>query len=126
MSWPCLCFCGLPAASNRDRAGQKVNNPTEAAQQERQAYQDRVEARIRELDQEIDALKIKMGVKSQEERKQLEQPMAELERKRLAAHRDLEKLKNSSEDAWQDMKAGMDAALDDLEAAYEKAATQFR
>ncbi len=113
-------------STQQDRASQSENNGTEAARQEKQVYQQQVEARLRELDEEIDALKIKMRAQKEVDRKQLEQPMAELDRKRAACHRDLEKLKNSSEDAWRDLKVGIDAAMDDLEAAYEQAASHFR
>jgi restriction endonuclease S subunit len=89
-------------------------------------YQDNIEAKLRDLDQQIDALKVKIGKQKKVDRKQLEQEMAELDRKREAAHQDFEKLKNSSQEAWRDMKVGIEAAMEDLETAYEQAASHFK
>jgi hypothetical protein len=52
--------------------------------------------------------------------------MADLDKKREAAHLRLEKLKNSSQEAWVDMKLGIDSAMDDLENAYQRAASHFK
>ena len=118
MLWPAC-------STEQNRAGQNVNNAAETARQEKQMYQDKIEAKLRDLDQQIDALKVKIGKQNRVDRKQLQQQMAELDRKRVAAHQELEKLKNSSEEAWQDMKAGIEAAIGDLETAYERAASHF-
>jgi hypothetical protein len=103
-----------------------VDSAAETAKEEEQVYQDRVEANLRDLDQQIDALKVKMKKENKVEHKQLDQQMAELERKRDVAHQKLEKLGTSSQEAWGDMRSGIDAAMDDLEAAYEQAASHFK
>ena len=51
--------------------------------------------------------------------------MAELDRKRQVAQQQFEKLKNSSQTAWRDMKPELDAAMRDLEFAYKRAAADF-
>ena len=89
-------------------------------------YQDKAEAKLRDLDQQIDTLETKIGKENKVERKQLDQQMAELERKRDIAHQKLERLETSSQEAWGDMKSGIDAAMDDLEAAYQQAASHFK
>lgn len=114
-----------PACSTEQRAAsQEENQRLAEARQEKQMYQDKVEAQLRELDREIDALRAKMGKSLN--RKQLDQQMDELERKRAIAHQELDKLKNSSQEAWQDMKAGIDSAVQDLETAYQQAASHFK
>jgi TolA-binding protein len=116
-----------PACSTEtNRASQNVDSAAETAKEEEQVYQDRVEANLRDLDQQIDALKVKMKKENKVEHKQLDQQMAELERKRDVAHQKLEKLGTSSQEAWGDMRSGIDAAMDDLEAAYEQAASHFK
>jgi septal ring factor EnvC (AmiA/AmiB activator) len=114
-------------ACNADlnRASQNENNTAETARQQRLVYQAKIEAKLRYLDREVDELKTKLE-QSKVDRKEYDQRMAELERKREVAHQKLEKLRTSSQAAWVDMKAGIDAALDDLESAYDKAASHFK
>ena len=116
-----------PGCSSEQRAA-KRNDPSEAetAKQERQMYQDRAAAKLRELDQEIEALNKEIGSQSRVDRKQLDRETADLERKREAAHQQIKELEGSSQAAWGDMKAGIDAALRDLETAYHQAATHFK
>lgn len=114
-------------ACNADlnRASQNENHDAETARQQRLIYQAKIEAKLRYLDREIDELKTEME-QSRVDRNQYDQRMAELERKRKLAHEKLERLKTSSQEAWVDMKAGIDAAMDDLESAYQKAASHFK
>jgi hypothetical protein len=111
--------------------GQKAQTPNEsqeakAARRERQQYQEKIGAKLRSLDHEIDALKAKTAKQSKVARKELNQQMSELDQRREVAHQEFEKLRNSSQGAWQDMKAGIDASMDDLETAYERAASHFK
>jgi len=116
-----------PACSTGQKApAPNESHEAEAAKRERQQYQEKIEAKLRELDQEIDALKAKTAKQGKAAGKQLNQQMAELDQKREVAHQELEKLKNSSQEAWQDMKAGIDAAMDDLGTAYKRAASHFK
>jgi multidrug resistance efflux pump len=114
-------------ACNADlnRASQNENSNAETARQQRLVYQTKIEAKLHYLDREIDELKTEMK-QSKLDRNQYDQRMAELERKRELAHEKLEKLQRSSQEAWVDMRAGIDAAMDDLESAYQKAAHHFK
>jgi chromosome segregation ATPase len=111
--------------------GEKAQTPNqsqeaEAARRERRQYQKKIETKLRELDQKIDALKVRTAKHSKVARNQLDRQMSELDQKREVAHQEFEKLRNSSQGAWQDMKAGIDAAMDNLETAYERAASHFK
>ncbi len=103
--------------------------------QERQKYQDQIEAQFRDLDQRIDDLAARIEkenseartkARGREYRDKSQQEIAELQRKREIARRKLENLRNSSQDAWQDMKVGIDAAMRDLKSAYDQAASHFQ
>lgn len=116
-----------PACSAEQRArGPNGNERVEAARRERKQYQGEIEAKLRELDQEIEALKAKTAKQGNEARKQLDQQMTELVQKRELARQEFEKFKNSSQEAWRDMKPGIGAAIRDLEAAYNRAASHFK
>jgi hypothetical protein len=121
--------------TEQNTASQNENKDTDSSRQQRQMYQDQVEAKLRELDHEIDALTQKIENEShgdstkarqEEYRAKAQQQVAELNRKREAARRELDRLKSSSQDAWQDMKVGINAAMQDLKAAYDRAAAQFK
>jgi peptidoglycan hydrolase CwlO-like protein len=113
------------AASTAQQAAARSKEKDEAGVIEREQYQDKIEAKLRQLDNEIAALNVKMRKQGKWAGKQLDQQMAELEQKREAAGQQFQKLKNSSQDAWQDMRVGIDAAVKDLQAAYTRIAARF-
>lgn len=120
-----LLFC--PACSlEQNRASQNDHSAAESAKQKREMYQDEIEAKLRDLDQEIGALKTRLETDNKVDRKEADRQMAELERKRDIAHQKLEKLKTSSQEAWGDMKGGIEAAMQNLETAYKQAAAHFK
>ena len=124
MAMALLLWPGCSAEQKAD--SQNEHKEAEAARHERQMYQDKIEKELRNLDQEIDTLKTKIGSHNKVEGKRLIQEMAELDRKRETAQKDFETLKNSSQEAWRDMRTGVDAAMEDLEMAYEQASSHFK
>lgn len=116
-----------PACSaEQNRASQKDRGTAESTRQRRQVYQDELQAKLRDLDNEIDALKTRIETDNKINRKDADRQMAELERRRQIAHVRLEKLRTSGDEAWGDMKAGIDAAMDNLDAAYKQATARFK
>jgi len=107
-------------------ASQADNSQTVTAQQKREAYQTKMAQNLNALDQQIGALKVKIGKLGKTDHPQFDQQMAELERKREVARERLEKLKASSQGAWVEMKAGIDEAMDDLQRAYQRASAHFK
>jgi flagellar motility protein MotE (MotC chaperone) len=102
------------------------NGTAAAASGEKQQYEEKIEAQLKELDREIANLKERAVKQSKATRKDLDQSLTELEVKREVLRVKLEKLRNESEAAWKDMKPGIEAAMDDLEAAYRRAASHFK
>lgn len=117
----------LPACNlEQNRASQNTNNAIESARQEKQAYEAKIDQALRDLDQEIDALKIKVRVQNRADRPQIDQQIDQLERKRAELRVRLMKLRDSSGAAWKDMKMGIDRALSDLDTAYAQAVSHFK
>jgi peptidoglycan hydrolase CwlO-like protein len=114
------------AASNAQQVAARSKEKEEAGIKEKQQYQGKVEARLRELDNEIASLKVKIAKQGKDAEKQLNQQMPELHQKREAAAQQLEKLRKSSQASWQDMKEGIEAAMKDLQTAYNRAASHFK
>jgi chromosome segregation ATPase len=102
------------------------NGGHESKSQQRKQYEEDIETKLRDLDQEISALEAKAPAEGTELRKQFQQQMAELDQKRDVARRKFDKFKASSQQAWRDMKPGVDKAINDLEDAYKQAASDFK
>jgi hypothetical protein len=116
----------LGAASTVQQTAAPSEKKTEAGTHDKQAYQDKIEAKLRELDQEITALKAKATKQGKDAGREADQQLPELERKYEIARQKFEKFKESSQGAWEDMKTGIDAAVKDLQAACNRAATHFK
>lgn len=115
----------IPRESQGSASAQQTNGQAETAGQSRKQYQEKTEARLRELNRKIAALNASASKQAGEARKELDRQMAELDRKRKVARQQFERLENSSQEAWRDMEPGIDAAARDLEAAYKRAAADF-
>ena len=116
----------IGAASNAKQAAARPSEKADAGTSERQQYQDKIEAKLRELEREIADLKAETTKQGKDAGKGINQQIPELERKYEVARQKFEKFKNSSQGAWQDMKGGIDAAMKDLQAAYNRAATHYK
>lgn len=116
----------IGAASNAQQMAARPKEKAEAGTSERQQYQEKIEAKLRELDREIAALKAETAKQGKDAGKEVDQQIPELERKYEAARQKYEKLKTASQGAWQDMKVGIDAAVKDLQAAYNRAAEHYK
>lgn len=116
----------IGAASNAKQAAVRPSEKADAGTSERQQYQEKIEAKLHELDREITALKAEAAKQGRAAGKQVDQQLPELERKYEIARQKFEKFKNSSQGAWQDMKVGIDAAMKDLQAAYNRAAEHYK
>jgi predicted small secreted protein len=119
-------FLLCAACSTRLGAGTRNEDQAEAAKHAQQAYEDQAQAKLRELDQQIDALEARIRRGSKVERQRLAPQITQLERDRAVAHAKLKQLKNSSQEAWTDMKVGIDRAMGDLQAAYQRANADFK
>jgi hypothetical protein len=59
-------------------------------------------------------------------RAEYERQLAQLRTRRDAAMNEVKRLQNASADAWKDMMHGADAALKSMQAAFEKARSEFQ
>jgi len=116
----------IPSRCQEAASAQQKNGERVTAGQQRDHYQEKVEARLRELKRQIDDLSAKANKQGDEARKAFDHQIAELNRQRATVQQQLDKLKTSSQQAWRDMKPNLDAAMKNLEAAYQRAAADFK
>ena len=93
---------------------------------EKEAYQQKIEAEIKEWGAKIDQLESKTEKASAEAKIQFKEQLAALNRKKDAAKAKLQELKNASEGAWESAKSGLDSAWSDLKASLENTVSRFK
>jgi len=103
-----------------------LETATAYTQQQRQEYQERVKAKLDEVEKNMDELQARAADLTTEGKAELDQEMQELHKKQEAMKKNLNELREATGTAWDDIKAGMDAAMEDLESAVAKAASRFK
>ncbi|HET7840640.1 MAG TPA: hypothetical protein VFM21_03500 [Terriglobia bacterium] len=122
-----LALMALAPCSSLDLAATSAGSAKpENTNSQRQDYQKQIQHKLRELDREIKDLKARAPQNENQLHEQFQREMAELEQKRQVARQKLEKLSDSTQRAWRDMKPGVDAAVKDLESACQRAAEDFK
>ncbi|MEW6380793.1 MAG: hypothetical protein AB1611_14460 [bacterium] len=94
--------------------------------QKKQEYETAMEARLTEYDNKMAELKNKAANAAQDTKAEMDQLIAELAVKREEAQKKLDELKAAGEDSWENFKAGLDTAVDDLQKSCDQAISRFQ
>ncbi len=89
-------------------------------------YQRKLEAVLGKLGNRIEDLKKQAEQAGAEARQEYSKQLEELRRLRERAAERLANVKAASPDAWEEIKAGVGAAMEELQQAYERARSHFR
>lgn len=89
-------------------------------------YQEKVESKIREWGEEIDRIREKAEGLGADARRRAEVQVEELRRLQAEASRRIEELRRTGGEAWEEFRAGADAALDELGRAVNRALGRIR
>ena len=92
----------------------------------KKAYQDKMDAQIREWRAKIDVLKAKADKLEAGQRAKYYERIESLRHKQKAASAKLDELRHASEGAWEDVKTGMEMAWEDMKLAIEEAGKKFK
>ena len=92
---------------------------------EKQAYEKKLEAQLDAWSADIDKLKAKAEKAEADAQLEIERRIDDLQAMRDAAADKLTELKNASDGAWQDFRAGIDEAWDALGEAMRSARSRF-
>jgi len=92
---------------------------------EKEAYQQKIEARIAEWNAEMDKLRAQAKGLAAEGRIEAESRLQDLTIKKEAAEAKLAELRNAGGDAWQELKSGIDRAVRELDESVKRAASKF-
>jgi hypothetical protein len=88
---------------------------------QKEEYEKRLQPVLQDLDDRIDVLKEKAKGAAKEGRKRYAQAIEELRREREIVRHQLAKARAAAPGAWEEVKAGVGAAWDDLRKAFQRA-----
>jgi hypothetical protein len=115
---------------NAEEVQRELRNALDAVKgytyQQKQEYQKRLEPVLQDLDERIDHLKEQAKGASKEARKWYPQALQELRRERRIVREQLAKAEAAAPGAWEDIKAGVGAAWNDLRQAFQRANERFK
>ncbi len=92
----------------------------------RDEYVRKMQAKLAELNADIDKLAARAGQVSAELKSEYNEEMAALKAKQAAARKKIEEMQKSGESAWQDLKAGMDLAWTAIGESIDSAKSRFK
>ncbi len=115
----------VTAEDVRRDAGQAGNTAAEFSQQTKEAFQQGLAARLKELDVEIAKLREQGRDLKDQAEADWDRKMADLETKRETARAKLAEVGQSSEEAWKDVRKGAQSAWDELDKAFRDASQAF-
>jgi chromosome segregation ATPase len=92
----------------------------------KELYQQKVEAQLDEWKAEVDRLRAKAAGASADRQLEMNRQIEDLEGRIEDGQAKLAELADTSEDAWESIKDGFESAWDSLRAAFDDAASKFR
>ena len=107
-------------------SGKTVKAETQAAPTQRQEQEQAAEKKLKDINKSMDELTVEMkkaGGKTQAEMSKLYE---EFKAKQGNAGKELEQLRNSTNETWDKAKVKMDKAIEDLNGLYERAKTKVK
>jgi chromosome segregation ATPase len=90
-----------------------------------QSFREETETKLAEYEKDIDQLQAKAEKLEGDAKAKVDQQMAKMRQKRDVVSEKMMALGTSSKNAWEEMKLGIDEAMQDLVSAYNKAAAEF-
>ncbi|MCA1805289.1 MAG: hypothetical protein LC646_08120 [Xanthomonadaceae bacterium] len=92
----------------------------------KESYEKKLQAKLDEWKAEIDQLKAKADGADADTQLEYYRKVEEPRSMQEAANKKLLALKDANDDAWEDMKAGIDSAWDSLNLAIKSATSRFK
>ena len=92
----------------------------------KEAYEKKLQAQLGEWEAKLDVLGAKARSATADARVSYENELESLKSKRLAARQKLDELGQRGEDAWEDLKDGVESAWDEMGKAIDKLASRFK
>jgi chromosome segregation ATPase len=118
-----------PATVSKENVKKEAKEAYDAtkaySQEQMQAFREQTETRLAEYKKDIDQLQAKAEKLEGDAKAKAEQQLTALRKKRDEVSEKLKELSSPGGKAWEQLKSGIDAAIEDLGNAYKKAAAEF-
>ncbi len=114
---------GKPAVKEKTR-GESVTKEGYSEEQRRE-YKRKVKEELMEFDKKMKELEARVKETGAEEKEDVKKEMQELKEKRKALKKEIRRLDAARKKTWDEAKQKIDAAMGDLEKAYEKVRSSF-
>jgi len=92
----------------------------------RKAYEEKIDAQLKEWNAQIDLLKAKADKAKAEAKIDYYKTIDALQHKQEEARAKLKELKAAGDEAWEDVKKGAEKAWAEIKTAYKDAASRFK
>ncbi len=110
----------------KKEAKEALNATASYAAQKKREYQKKIEDKIKKLDNKIDELEKKASQLKDQSKVALERDIETLRNQQKVLKEKLKKWESTSGKAWEDLKGGIDTALDKIEKSYDKAISKLK
>ena len=104
----------------------KEDSLAETVMATKEAYQKKLEVQLKEWDAQLDQLMAKAEKAKTDTRSKIKSELDSLKTKRVAVQKKLDELRNRGEDAWEDLKGGVEKAWGDISDALGKVVARFK
>jgi nucleotide-binding universal stress UspA family protein len=94
--------------------------------QEKKAYQEKIEAQLKEWGAKIDELKAKVDKSKADVKSKYEKQIEDLQTKQAAVQQKLRELRDSGEETWEGLKTGLEKGLDELKDDFDRTISKFK
>ena len=109
----------------QEEAKEAVETAGAYAEAKKDEYREKLNAQLDKYEERLDALQAQGAVMTQEAKNELEEKLEMLRREKETLQQKADELESKSGKAWEDAKAGVDKAMEDLNAAFEQAVSRF-
>lgn len=116
----------VSAEEVKQKVGAAVSVTKDYALQQSAEYRQELEQKLKEIDKQLAAWQPQIEAATAAAKAKLEKELAELEKQRQLVQQKLQELQEPGQKAWNDVKAGTEAAMNELEKAFRKAAERFQ
>ncbi len=116
---------GATAERMKQQAAEAGKTAQQGMIEAKNAFVEASQKQVDQLSTKFDALKAKADSEGADAQKQYAEMKTSFDKKMDALSKQMNQLKSASAETWQDSKAGITKAIDDLKAEYDKAASRF-
>lgn len=93
---------------------------------DKEIYEQKIKARLDEWQSEIDKYKARLKNAEADAKLEVEQQLNDIQAKQDKAKQTFSELSKAGENAWEDVKSGLDRALAELDGAIKAASSEFK